>query len=213
MSTPTLEELDKTLAQELHRCERELEHAVYQSAKHLAKTDRHIQAYVYMARLAEYTLDETKKAYFRLTGGQILEQGGEYAAAAAIYRKGLESKTDDTDTRYFLNNNLGYSLIQIGEYEEAEVHCREAIEIDPARHNAYKNLGLVLREKGLYGEAANCFLTASKIAPNDARAATLLAELLNKHRKIKPKMMVEIIVAGVKNAGNFIVKGSSQLVH
>ena len=213
MSTPTLEELDKTLAQELHRCERELEHAVYQTAKHLAETDRHIQAYVYMARLAEYTLDESKKAFFRLTGGQILEQGGEYSAAAAVYRKGLECNTDDPETRYFLNNNLGYSLIQIGKHNEAEGYCREAIEIDQARHNAYKNLGLVLREKGQYAEAANCFLTASIIAPNDLRAARLLDELRKEYQDIKPRMLIEIIEVSAKDAGRYITRGSSHLVH
>ena len=213
MTTPTVEDIDKTLAQELHRCERELEHAVYQSAKHLAGTDRHLQAYVYMARLAEYTIDEAKKAFFRLTGGQILEQGGEYAAAVVVYRKGLECKTDDTETRYFLNNNLGYSLIQIGEHDEAEGYCREAIEIDPARHNAYKNLGLVLRENGLYSEAANCFLTASKIAPNDTRAARLLEELIEAHPEIEPQMLVEIIEIAVKDKGKYILKGSSLMIH
>jgi len=53
----------------------------------------------------------------------------------------------------------------------------------------------------LHGEAANYFLTASRIAPNDPRVARLLDELLKKHRKIKPKMMVEIIEVEVKNTG------------
>ena len=213
MVTPIDEDIDKAFIQELNRCERQLEHAVYETVKHLADTGRHIHAYVYMTRLAEYTIDESKKAFFRLKGGQVLEQCGEYAAAVAVYEKGLECKTDDTETRYFLNNNLGYSLIQIGKHDEAESYCREAISIDPVRHNAYKNLGLVLKEKGQHAESANCFLTASKIAPNDPRAARLLDDLLKECQEIRPRMLVEIIEVPMKDAGKFIIKGSSLLVH
>jgi tetratricopeptide (TPR) repeat protein len=71
---------------------------------------------------------------------------------------------------YFLNNNLGYSLVQVGLFEEAEPYLRAAIEIDPQRQNAYKNPGLSLQGQRRYSEAAISYLESVKTCPADPRA-------------------------------------------
>ena len=53
--------------------------------------------------------------------------------------------------------------------------AREAIRIDPERHNAYKNLGLALMEQGGLRAAAEGFRRARDLCPTDGRAAHYLA--------------------------------------
>ena len=83
-----------------------------------------------------------------------------------------------------LNNNLGYSLNQVGRHGEAEACCRAAIAIDAGRHNAHKNLGISLEGQGKYLEAAQCFLKAAQAAPDDLRALGHLEDLLARHEEI-----------------------------
>ena len=95
---------------------------------------------------------------------------------------------------YLLNNNLGYSLNQLGRHGEAESYCRAAIAIDAGRHNAHKNLGLSLQGQGKYLEAAQCFLQATQAAPDDLRALGHLEDLLAQHEEIG-KEHLEILEA------------------
>jgi tetratricopeptide (TPR) repeat protein len=50
----------------------------------------------------------------------------------------------------------------IGDYANGASYCQKAIEIDPARHNAYKNLGISMEGMGSYIEAAQSYITATK---------------------------------------------------
>jgi len=52
----------------------------------------------------------------------------------------------------------------------AEICCRAAIALDPARHNTHKNLGLALAGQGRHVEAARCLLEADRRCPPDTRA-------------------------------------------
>ena len=82
---------------------------------------------------------------------------------------------------YFLRNNLGYSLNQLGQFSEGESWCRKAIEIDWNRPNAHKNLGLALQGQTRYPEAAESFRNATLVDPFDRRALNHLRELLEIH--------------------------------
>jgi tetratricopeptide (TPR) repeat protein len=64
------------------------------------------------------------------------------------------------------------------------MYCRAAIEIDPDRHNAYKNLGIAVQNQGRYAEAAKNFIRAAKMAPSDTRALVHLEGLIAGHREI-----------------------------
>ena len=132
------------------------------------------------------TLEEDPEARARcvLAMGQVFERKGDFPAAVAAYSRAFALPSRQDRTWYLLNNNLGYSLNQVGRHAEAEAYCRAAIAIDPSRYNAYKNLGISLQGQGKYLEAAQCFLKAAQAAPDDLRALGHLEDLLAKHEEI-----------------------------
>ena len=107
-----------------------------------------------------------------------------WEAAVERYGKGVALNPGNPDTRYFCNNNLAFSLIQLGRFEDAEPYCRAAIEIEPGRHNAHKNLGLALQGLRSFLDAAKSFATASRIAPGDPRAWWFLERLVASHPEV-----------------------------
>jgi len=120
--------------------------------------------------------DERARAYLML--GSAYEREGNWAAAIECYGDILAVGPADWRVRYLGNNNLGYSLIQLGRFDEAEGYCLAAIAIDPERHNAHKNLGLVRQGQERWLEAALCFAAAHRRCPEDSRAWHLLEGLL-----------------------------------
>jgi tetratricopeptide (TPR) repeat protein len=119
----------------------------------------------------EYALYWAKK-------GGLMERDRNFSAAAEAYREGLEYDQDDPTLNFFLRNNLGYSLNQLGQFSEGESWCRKAIEFDRKRPNAHKNLGLSLQGQGKYIEAADSFRQAVRTWPPDFRAYNHLVELV-----------------------------------
>jgi len=67
-------------------------------------------------------------------------------------------------------------------FVDGEKYCRTAIEIDPQRHNSYKNLGLALQGQGKYAEAAACFFQAALISPPDYRSIAARATRYSRWR-------------------------------
>ena len=55
---------------------------------------------------------------------------------------------------------------------------RAAIEINPAMHNAFKNLGLALEGQGRRREAAEAYIRATESGPMDSRALRHLEDLV-----------------------------------
>lgn len=88
---------------------------------------------------------------------------------------GRETSRRDDEYWYWLHNNHAYCLAMLERFAEAEPMAREAIRIDPDRHNAHKNLGLALMGQGRLLEAAESFGRARDIRPADGRAAEYLA--------------------------------------
>jgi tetratricopeptide (TPR) repeat protein len=72
----------------------------------------------------------------------------------------------------------------LGRYCEAEEFCRAAIEIDPDRYNAWKNLGVSLQGQGRMGDAALSYCEATDRGPEDPRAFRLLEDLLMAHPEL-----------------------------
>jgi tetratricopeptide (TPR) repeat protein len=120
--------------------------------------------------------DDRARAYVTL--GCICEHELNWEAAISNYARAIEASPHDTSLRYFSNNNLGYSLIQLGRYDEAEEYCEAAIEVDDERHNAHKNLGLARQGQGRWVDAAFCFARASRLSPSDPRSWWHLEQLL-----------------------------------
>jgi tetratricopeptide (TPR) repeat protein len=102
----------------------------------------------------------------------------DYTSACEFYSKGLSLNPQSGFTRYFLNNNIGYSLNQLGRFADAEPYCRAAIEVEERCHNAYKNLGVSLTGQKRYAEASVCFVQATRARPTDRRALLCLERLV-----------------------------------
>lgn len=134
-------------------------------------------------------------AYSKLCAGCNAEKVGNFNLAAREYQRGLGFSTEDFETAYFLNNNLGYSLIQLGEFVEAEIYCREAISIDPHKYNSHKNLGLALQGQGRFVEAALSLQLASVMSSNP-RAQKHLDELLAEHPEVESSLRTHTVIEG-----------------
>jgi tetratricopeptide (TPR) repeat protein len=130
-------------------------------------------------------MDTEEIAYKKLADGCMAEQASDFRRAIREYRTGLNCPTEDFDTAYFLRNNLGYSLVQVGEYAEAEIFCRQAIEIDPHQYNAHKNLGLALQGQGRFFDAALSLERAAIISDKfDRRSFAHYIELCEEHPEV-----------------------------
>jgi tetratricopeptide (TPR) repeat protein len=138
----------------------------------------------YLACLAAATDDPDRQARYHLAAGGLLEQESDYPEAAAAYQRVLALKPTDRDVSYFGNNNRAYCLLQFGRYAEAEWLCRQAIQIDPGRHNARKNLGLALAGQQQYLQAAESLIAAARLEPRDPRAVRHLDQLLGAHPEV-----------------------------
>jgi tetratricopeptide (TPR) repeat protein len=66
------------------------------------------------------------------------------------------------------HNNLGATLHEKGEMDEAISHFQKALQINPDHAQAHNNLGNALREKGNVDEAITHYQKALKIIPDDA---------------------------------------------
>ncbi len=135
-------------------------------------------------QLINCTDDAEKHAQLYMALGQVMEMKEDFEAATLYYLQAKSLKPTDKTTAYFVHNNLGYCLNLLERHDEAEGCCQVAIKIDPARHNAYKNLGIALQGKGRYADAARNFIKASEVYPADARAYCLVSELLANHGEI-----------------------------
>jgi len=176
--------VEADLCARVTRWEAALEDAVWQLARFYSMVGRPGDSTACVTRLLVGTPDPGKHAAGYLALGQLLEQQRRYAEAAVAYATGLEGRPARGQVGYFLHNNRGYCLNHLGQHIEAEIHCRTAIEIDPRRHNAHKNLGLALAGQGRVGEAARALLEADGRCPADGRARWHLAELLAAHAEV-----------------------------
>ena len=124
------------------------------------------------------------RAQIVLALGQTAETAKDYALAERFYREALSMEPMRTEVWYFIHNNLGYSLIQLGRHADAERCCRSAIDIDPARGNAHKNLGLALEGQGRFEDAARAYVAATQANAADARAYRRLEELVGERPEL-----------------------------
>lgn len=175
MSVP---EAETFLLDQVKKIERGLEVALWELVKFYSLMGNPGEAVQYLERLDILVEDPEKKAELLLSMGRLMEQMDEYDQAGEYYRQAYALEPEADETWYWINNNLGYCLNRAGEYQEAEGYCRAAIQIDPGRHNAYKNLGISLGCQGQFWEAAVCFIAAVEANPHNSRALDHLEELV-----------------------------------
>lgn len=126
-------------------------------------------------------LGSLHKVQYAFYMGHIFEGMRNYQKAALWYSKAndhIDSRINDF-IKYFIKNNLGYCLNILERFTEAEALCRDAIIIDPDRHNAHKNLGVSLQAQGKLSDAARSFIRATLLCPADKRALAYLENIMN----------------------------------
>lgn len=138
----------------------------------------------YLWHSLEREQDDKARAVLVMAMGYAMERCENFLQAVAYYQDAVAMDPTEQKVRYLAHNNLGFSLNQLGRYAEAEPYCRQAIGIDPDRHNAYKNLGVALAGLQRFAEAAECFLRAAEITPQDTRAAAHLSAMLKAHPEV-----------------------------
>ena len=161
-----------------------------------------------LLRLIDISSDREQRAECFFLLGAESEKSDDHDAAAQFYQGGIECGPKEIRTRYFLHNNFGYCLNKLGRHDEAESACREAIEIDPRRYNAYKNLGIALQGQGEFSEAAALFLEAAFLHPLDPRSLGHLEEILADHREEVEREIPDIAmqIAGAIEARNKMIQ-------
>jgi tetratricopeptide (TPR) repeat protein len=178
------EEAELFLLNKLREAKDDPKDALWQLARFYNHTKQHELALDYLRQVMALEVDTDSKAASVLAMGQTMEQANDYEAAVRFYREAFALEPVHTRTWYFINNNLGYSLNTLGKFDEGEHFCRAAITIDGQRPNAFKNLGIALRGRGEWAEAAQCFIKATRADASDPRAMKLLEALLVQHPEL-----------------------------
>ena len=156
-------------------------------------TGRYDRALSCLRELMALEPELERKAACVLVMGANAEKQQNFEAAAQFYREALAMEPTHTDVWYFIHNNLGYSLNMLGQFGEGEKFCRAAIDINPARPNGHKNLGIALHGQGRHADAARCFITATKVHSGDARSLGLLKDLLRQHGELEFEFGAELV--------------------
>ena len=158
--------------------------ALYQLSVLYSRSGRPDQAEKCITKLLKTNQEPGGAALHLFQLGQLGERHRDYDAAATYYWRGLEAGPVSPLTSYFLRNNLGYSLNQLDRFSEAEPLLREAIQVDPEKPNAYKNLGLCQWGLGRLVEAATSFIEGTRMDAADGRSLDHLKQLFREHPEI-----------------------------
>jgi tetratricopeptide (TPR) repeat protein len=137
-----------------------------------------------LLKLVREVNNPVAKAFALVKLGSFDEKQEDWGNAVDSYTKAVAAGSPDPFVQYFAYNNLGYSLIQLGQFDEAEVYLLDAVDVDASRYNAHKNLGLVRQEQERWSEAAFCFAEAYRLCPQNKRAWHLLSALMTAHPEI-----------------------------
>jgi tetratricopeptide (TPR) repeat protein len=178
-------DIERSLLRRLEEAGEDPTQALWQLAQFYKQTCQPDKALSRLRQLLEWLPAAEDRARCFLSMGQALEQARQFPAAAGCYKQALALEPMHTSTWYFVNNNLAFCLLALDRFAEAEDYCRKAIETDPNRPNAYKNLGAALCGQGQYRDAAQCFIAATQVNAADDRAFLLLRDLLRDHPELQ----------------------------
>jgi tetratricopeptide (TPR) repeat protein len=128
--------------------------------------------------------DMAEKARVLFHQGQMMEHLKDWETSLWFYKKALELGTPAGIDLYFVLNNIGFCMNQLGRHVEAEPYLLEAIRLDPSRANAFKNLGLSFQGQGRYVDAALRFIEAVRADAADPRALSHLEDLVVHNKEV-----------------------------
>lgn len=102
--------------------------------------------------------------------------GGDWEAAAAAFRRGLELAPENPSLRH----RLGTALFMAGDERGGRTQFEAALRVAPEYAQAHYSLGLLLEGNGRFEEALHRFSTAVRHEPNYVEARGRLARLLRR---------------------------------
>lgn len=197
----TLEEAEKRLLEKLAQ-ENSIA-AMWNLAQFYKQTGNVERATQVFRELLDNVDELESKAHVIFALGQTAERANDFDLAVRFYREALAMEPSDDEIWYWIHNNLGYSLNQLGKFVDGEECCRRALAITAKLPNAFKNLGLSLAGQGQYGDAAKCFIAATQANAGDPRSMLHLEQLLAEHPELEFEFgealrSCKIAVAGVR---------------
>lgn len=181
-------EIERLLREEIEEATGSSKQALWDLAVLYSRTGRQMLAADCIIRLDAIASDDEERARCGLAIGQLQEQLGDFEAAAHHYSATLKFESVSPDIRYWLLNNLGYSLLQLSRPDDAIPYLEIAVATDRDRPNAHKNLGLAHARLGAYARAVACYVSATQANATDPRSLRHLEELIDAH----PELLTEI---------------------
>ena len=106
-------------------------------------------------------------------------QLGYWRSSIALF----EHAVNITENNCLAHNNLGAALLEKGKFDEAVLHIKEALRIEPGCKAALYNLGAALSAQGKPDEAVLHYNDVLKINPKDAIVHNNLADVLSAQGK------------------------------
>lgn len=164
----------------------ELEKDTYRLANFYERCDKLDQAINVYENLITITNDNKRLAYYLFSQGQLHERVNNFSTAINYYQKSFDILSESNQKiRYYIFNNCGYCYNVLKDFSRGEEYCRQAIDINPEKSNAYKNLGISFEGQNRFCEAVETYLEATRKNSSDRRALDLLMNLIFEHPEIK----------------------------
>ncbi|MCK4469282.1 MAG: tetratricopeptide repeat protein [Desulfobacterales bacterium] len=101
----------------------------------------------------------------------------------------FERAVSITENNCLAHNNLGAALLEKGKPDEAVLHLKEALRIEPGCRAALYNLGAALSAQGKLDEAVLHYNDVLKINPKDAIVHNNLADVLSVQGKLNEAVL------------------------
>lgn len=178
-------EVEELLLKRLEKETEKREEILWELARLYSSAGNGEKSLAYFREIMNSKPDVEGKARCVLAMGCTMEKVGNFEAAVQFYKEAFAMEPMNSDTWYWIHNNLGYSLNTLGRFAEGEGYCRKATQIEPNRANAFKNLGISLEGLGDYTEAARCFLWATRVDAADPRSLKHLETLVANHPELQ----------------------------
>ena len=193
----TIEEYEQAVLERLEKDSSSRKQSLWDLSVIYSATGRQEQSLECLKKLAVLADGPEERARCYLAMGARREKVEDFEGAVSYYRAAFGMEPQSTDAWYWINNNLGYSLVQLGRCQEAETYLHRALAIDQTRPNAYKNLGLGFLGQNRFKEAADYFVRATQADASDRRSLGHLEQLISAH----PELLAEVPDLGRKIEG------------